>query len=177
MLKPGDAMPYYSGQAVMPNGKIEPISLADFRNQWLVVFFWPLDFTFVCPTEIRGFNQLTKDFAARNCMLLGASIDSVYVHAAWIEHGLGKVAFPLIGDVDRSLASGFGVLNDQGVALRATFVMNPKGVIEAASANAANVGRSPQETLRLVAAFQTGELTGCDWQPGDAFVEPERSAA
>ena len=177
MLKPGDAMPYYRGQAVMPDGRIEPLSLADFRNQWLVVFFWPLDFTFVCPTEIRGFDQLTKEFAARNCTLLGASIDSVYVHAAWIRDGLGKVAFPLIGDVDRSLAGGFGVLNDQGVALRATFVMNPKGVIEAASANAASVGRSPQETLRLVAAFQTGELTGCDWQPGDAFVEPERSAA
>src|SRR5688572_30433184 len=148
MLKPGDAMPFYSGQAVMPSGKIEPINLADFRNQWVVVFFWPLDFTFVCPTEIRGFNQLAKEFAARSCQLIGASVDSVYVHAAWIKHGLGKTDFPLIGDVDRSLAGGFGVLDGQGVALRATFVVNPKGIIEAVSANAANVGRSPQETLR-----------------------------
>ena len=109
--------------------------------------------------------------------LLGASVDSVYAHAAWIKHGLGKMEFPLIGDVDRSLASGFGILDEQGVALRATFIMNPKGIIESASANASNVGRSPQETLRLVSAFQTGELTGCEWQPGDAFVEPERNAA
>lgn len=177
MLKPGDVMPYYSGQAVMPNGKIEPISLADYRNQWTVVFFWPMDFTFVCPTEIRGFNALINDFEQRNCRVLGASVDSVYVHAAWIEHGLGKVDFPLIGDVDRSLANGFGVLDDQGVALRATFIMNPKGIIESAAANALNVGRSPQETLRLVAAFQSGELTGCEWKPGDAFVETGRKAA
>ena len=75
MLKPGDMMPYFSGQAVMPNGKIEPISLAEYRNQWLVVFFWPLDFTFVCPTEIRGFNQLAGEFQMRGCSLLGASVD------------------------------------------------------------------------------------------------------
>ena len=171
MLRPGDVMPYYSGEAVMPNGKIETISLAEYRNAWTVVFFWPLDFTFVCPTEIRGFNEMAKEFEARSCKLLGASVDSVYAHAAWIEHGLGKVNFPLIGDVDRSLAGGFGVLDDQGVALRATFIINPKGVIESAAANALNVGRSPQETLRLVSAFQTGELTGCEWKPGDEFVK------
>ena len=177
MLKPGDVMPYFSGQALMPNGKIEPISLADYRNQWLVVFFWPLDFTFVCPTEIRGFNQLAGEFERLRCRLLGASVDSVYAHQAWVQHGLGKIDFPLIGDVDRSLANGFGILDDQGVALRATFIMNPKGIIESAAANALNVGRSAQETLRLVSAFQTGELTGCEWKPGDAFVEPQRQAA
>lgn len=171
MLKPGEVMPFYSGQAVMPNGRIEPISLADYRNVWSVVFFWPMDFTFVCPTEIRGFNELAKEFEQRHCKLLGASIDSVYVHAAWIRHGLGKVDFPLIGDVDRSLASGFGVLDEQGVALRATFIVNPKGIIESCSANALSVGRSPHETLRLLCAFQTGELTGCEWKPGDEFVQ------
>lgn len=171
MLKPGNAMPDYRGQVLMPNGQIEAISLASYRNTWSVLFFWPMDFTFVCPTEIKGFNQLVSAFDERNCRLLGASVDSVYVHRAWVEHGLGAVDFPMIGDVDRSLASGFGVLDELGVALRATFIMNPKGIIESVSANTANVGRSPVETLRLVSAFQSGALTACDWRPGEAFVQ------
>jgi len=171
MLKPGDIMPDFRGQALMPSGEFESLTLASYRNAWSVLFFWPLDFTFVCPTELRGFNALAREFDAMNCRVLGASIDSVHAHRAWVEHGLGKVGFPMIGDIDRSLATGFGVLDSEGVALRATFIMNPKGIIEAASANAANVGRAPAETLRLVAAFQTGKLTGCDWQPGRSFVQ------
>jgi peroxiredoxin (alkyl hydroperoxide reductase subunit C) len=155
----------------MPDGSFADLNFAQYRGRWMTVFFWPMDFTFVCPTEIRGFNELAGDFQKADCALLGASIDSVYVHRAWVEHGLGKVGFPLIGDVTRRLAGGFGILDAQGVALRATFIVNPDGVIESSTANALNVGRNPHETLRLVQAFQTGELTACDWQPGQQFVK------
>lgn len=170
MLKPADCVPDYKGQALMPDGDIQNIDLADYRGKWTVLFFWPMDFTFVCPTEIKGFNQLATEFDKHDCKLLGASVDSVYVHRAWVQNGLGKMSFPLIGDVGKALSGGFGILDSQGVALRATFIINPSGIIESASANALNVGRAPSETLRLVAAFQSGELTGCDWQPGQEFV-------
>jgi alkyl hydroperoxide reductase subunit AhpC len=171
MLKPGDRIPEFEGQALFPEGEIEDIALGDYRGKWVTLFFWPLDFTFVCPTEIRGFEELAAEFEKRGCELLGASIDSVYVRRAWVEHGLGPVSFPLIGDVNKSLARGFGVLDPQGVALRATFIISPEGVIESVMANGLNVGRSAAETLRLVAAFQSGELTACEWQPGQQFVK------
>lgn len=171
MLKPGDPIPAFQGQALAPDGKFADIDLAQYRGKWVTLFFWPLDFTFVCPTEIKGYNELAAEFRKQNCVLLGASIDSVFVHRAWVEHGLGQMDFPLIGDVNKALATGFGVLDTQGVALRATFIINPDGVIESVSVNALNVGRSPRETLRLVAAFQTGELTACEWQPGQNFVK------
>ena len=170
MLKPGDRVPDFKAQALMPNGNIESIGNIGLRGQWGVLFFWPMDFTFVCPTEIRGFEKLHKDFEKQKCLLFGASTDSVYAHKAWVDHGLGKLSFPIIGDVGKTVANAFGVLDAQGVALRATFIFNPAGLIESVTANALNVGRSPSETLRLVAAFQSGELTGCEWQPGEQFV-------
>ena len=154
----------------MPDGSIGDIALADYRDAWTTLFFWPMDFTFVCPTEIRGYNELAAEFGKLDCKLLGASIDSVYVHRAWVANGLGKISFPMIGDVGRSLTAACGILNPQGVALRATFIINPDGTIESASVNALNVGRSAAETLRLVAAFQSGELTACEWRPGQKFI-------
>lgn len=171
MLGPGDHIPQFQGEALMPDGKFADIDFVQYRGRWMTLFFWPMDFTFVCPTEIRGFNQIAADFEKAGCALLGASVDSVYVHRAWVEHGLGKMRFPLIGDITKQLASGCGVLDPQGVALRATFIVNPEGVIESVTANALNVGRNPHETLRLVQAFQTGELTACEWQPGQQFVK------
>lgn len=162
----------YSGEALMPNGQFHTIRLAEYRGKWVVLFFWPLDFTFVCPTEIRAFNDLATEFDAGGAVLLGASVDSVYTHRAWTEHGLGKMRFPLIGDVTRELARSFGVLlEQQGVAARGTFIIDPEGNVKSVSVNALNVGRSARETLRLLQALQSGQLTACDWQPGQPFVK------
>ena len=171
MLKPGDIVPAFTGEAFYPEGDIRPFDLTATRGKWTVLFFWPLDFTFVCPTEIRGYNDLAVEFSKSDCTLLGASVDSAYVHRAWTEHGLGKMAFAMIGDVGPQLSSSLGILNHEGVALRATFIIDPDGVIQSVMVNGLDVGRSARETLRLTRAFQSGELTACDWQPGQAFVK------
>ena len=172
MLTVGQQLPDYSGEALLPNGEFAPIKLTDSMGKWLVLFFYPLDFTFVCPTEIRGFNGLYDQFAKTGAVVLGASIDSVHCHKAWTEHGLGKLHFPLIGDVTRELARGCGVLSAGGPAERATFIANPQGVIESITINSSNVGRSPEETLRTLQALQAGGLAPCDWQPGQALLQP-----
>ena len=103
-------------------------------------------------------------------VLLGASVDSAHAHRAWVRHGLGAVKFPMLGDVSRSLVQGFGIHADSGVAVRATFIVNPEGRVMSIAANDLNVGRSARETLRLLHALQSGELTACEWQPGQSFV-------
>lgn len=170
MLTVGQALPAFSGEALMPNGEFAPLKLADFQGKWLVLFFYPLDFTFVCPTEIQGFNRLYGEFEKANTVVLGASVDSVHCHKAWTEHGLGKLAFPLIGDLTRQLAQGCGILSPEGFAQRATFIVNPEGVIESVTINSSNVGRSTEETLRTLQALQAGGLTPCDWHPGQSLL-------
>ncbi len=172
MLNPGQRAPEFKAEAYYPSGAIHVASLAEYRGKWMVLFFWPLDFTYVCPTEIRAYNDLHAEFGRCNCALLGASIDSAHVHRAWTQQGLGKMSFPLIGDVQRLLVEKYDVLHDDGVALRATYIIDPQGVIQSASANGLNVGRSARETLRLVKAFQSGAMTPCEWQPGQAYVVP-----
>ena len=171
MLTVGQSLADYSGEALMPNGEFAPVKLADYRGKWLVLFFYPLDFTFVCPTEIQGFNRLYAEFEKANTVVLGASVDSVHCHKAWTEHGLGQLAFPLIGDLTRELAQGCGVLSAEGFAHRATFIVNPQGAIESVTINSSNVGRSTEETLRLLQALQAGGLTPCDWQPGQSLLQ------
>lgn len=170
MLIVGQPLPEFSGEALLPNGDFAPIKLSDYKGKWVVLFFYPLDFTFVCPTEIQGFNKLHDEFAKAGAVVLGASIDSVHCHKAWTEHGLGKLAFPLIGDITRELAQGCGILAAQGFAHRATFITNPEGLIESATINSSNVGRSTEETLRLLQALQAGGLTPCDWKPGESLL-------
>jgi alkyl hydroperoxide reductase subunit AhpC len=172
VLNPGQRAPEFKAEAYYPSGAIHVTSLHEYRGQWLVLFFWPLDFTYVCPTEIRAYNDLHAEFEHCNCAVLGASIDSAHVHRAWTQQGLGKMSFPLIGDVQRLLVEEYDVLHDDGVALRATYIIDPQGVIQSASANGLNVGRSARETLRLVKAFQSGAMTPCEWQPGQAYVVP-----
>jgi alkyl hydroperoxide reductase subunit AhpC len=171
MLTVGQPLPNFSGEALLPNGEFAPINLADYKGKWVVLFFYPLDFTFVCPTEIQGFNQLHGEFAKLNSVVLGASVDSVHCHKAWTESSLGKINFPLIGDLTRALAQDCGVLSGEGFSHRATFVVNPEGVIESVAINSSNVGRSPNETLRVVQALQAGGLAPCDWQPGQALLK------
>jgi peroxiredoxin 2/4 len=171
MLTIGQPLPEFKGEALLPNGEFASINLADYRGKWVVLFFYPLDFTFVCPTEIQGFNQHHAEFQKLNTVVLGASIDSVNCHKAWTEHGLGKIDFPLIGDIQRQLTLGCGVQSPEGFANRATFIANPEGIIESITINSSNVGRSTEETLRTLQALQAGGLTACGWQPGQDLLQ------
>jgi alkyl hydroperoxide reductase subunit AhpC len=171
MLTVGQQLPDFTGEALMPNGEFATINLADTRGKWVVLFFYPLDFTFVCPTEIRGYNHLYDEFSKAGAVVLGASVDSVHSHKAWTEHGLGPIRFPLIGDLTHELAQACGILAPQGFAQRATFIANPEGVIESITINSSNVGRSTDETLRTLQALQSGGLTPCDWHPGESLLQ------
>ncbi len=147
------------------NNEITQVSLSDFKNKWVCLFFYPLDFTFVCPTEIIAFSDRIKDFEKLNCQVLGASIDSAYTHLAWVNTprksgGLGELNFPLLADTKRTLASSCRVLSEAGVALRGLFIINPKGKIVYQVVHDLGVGRSVEETLRVLEAFQTHEKTG-----------------
>src|SRR4051794_4674365 len=177
MLTVGDKFPAFSLKAVVSTerGKeFRTLSNEDFPGQWKVVFFWPKDFTFICPTEIAEFGRRQRDFADRDAQLLGASIDSQYVHLAWRrEHpDLRDLPFPMLADVKRELCEALGILHKyDGVALRATFIVDPEGVIRFASVNDLSVGRNVGEVLRVLDALQTEELCPCNWRPGDKTVE------
>ena len=178
MLMVGQKAPEFSLEAVNTEGEITRVSLADYRGKsWVVLFFYPLDFTFVCPTEIIGYGELLQDFADRDAELIGGSTDSDFVHHAWrkADERLAKADFPWIADNKRELVSALGILHPEaGVALRATFVVDPDNVIQHITVNGLNVGRNPQETLRILDALQTDELCPCNWQEGQ---EPLRPAA
>jgi len=141
-----------------------------FPGKWKVVFFWPKDFTFVCPTEIAAFGKLDKEFRARDAQLLGVSIDSEFVHLAWRrdKDELRSLPFPMLADIKRELAGSLGILDPEaGVAQRATFIVDPQGVIRFVYVTDLNVGRSPEEVLRVLDALQTDELCPCNWQKGE----------
>ena len=173
MLTVGDQFPAFALTAVNSSDvktAFTPASNESYAGKWLVVFAWPKDFTFVCPTEIVGFNEIAGEFRDRDAQLLGLSIDSEFVHLAWRQSraDLGKVSFPWLADIKRELASALGILDKEaGVALRATFIVDPEGVIRFASANDLSVGRNPQEVLRILDALQTDELCPCNWQKGE----------
>jgi peroxiredoxin (alkyl hydroperoxide reductase subunit C) len=144
-----------------------------FPGRWQVIFFWPMDFTFVCPTEIAAFGELTGEFARRDAVLLGASTDSEYVHLAWRQThpALKELPYPMLADRKRELAGALGILDPKaGVCLRATFIVDPQGVIRFASVNDLSVGRNPDEVLRVLDALQTGELCGVNWKKGQATL-------
>ncbi len=172
MLTVNDKFPSFSLKAVVsqePGKQFVDLSETSYAGKWLVVFFWPKDFTFVCPTEIAAFGKLTREFADREAQLLGVSTDSEYVHLAWrgSHPDLKDLPFPMVADIKRELSAACGVLDRQeGVALRATFVVDPQGVIRFVSVNDLSVGRNPQEVLRVLDALQTDELCPCNWQKG-----------
>lgn len=141
-----------------------------FPGKWQVVFFWPKDFTFVCPTEIAAFGKLEREFQARDAQILGVSIDSEFVHLAWrqAKDELKNLPFPMLADIKRELSSSLGVLDPaEGVAQRATFIVDPQGVIRFVYVTDLNVGRSPEEVLRVLDALQTDELCPCNWKKGE----------
>ena len=177
MLTVGDRIPSFDLPAVVSNDMDKAFKRIEDRSdpgKWKVIFFWPKDFTFVCPTEIAAFGKLAQDFADRDAVIYGASIDSEFVHLAWrrTHPDLKELPFPMLADVKRELTSGFGVLDKkEGVALRATFIADPEGVIRFVSVNDLDVGRNPDEALRVLDALQSGELCACNWQKGDQFLK------
>ncbi len=156
------------------NGEQKNISSKDYAGKWYVLYWYPLDFTFVCPTEIRGFEKFKKDFEGEGAAVIGASTDSYFSHKAWFEDKTlfpDGVSHPVIADTNHQISKLFGVLNeDLGVGYRATVIVDNTGVIRSVSINDLQVGRSPAEVLRSLQAFQSGGLCGADWHKGDEFV-------
>ncbi|MEZ4403408.1 MAG: peroxiredoxin [Kofleriaceae bacterium] len=177
MLTIGDTFPAFSAQAVVsltPGQEFTTLDGASFPGKWKVYFFWPKDFTFVCPTEIAGFGKLDGDFRDRDAQLLGVSTDSEFVHLAWRKQhpDLRDLPFPMVADLRRELAEGTGVLDRAaGVARRATFIVDPQGTIRFVEVTDMNVGRNPAEVLRVLDALQTDELCPCNWKKGDATLD------
>ncbi len=166
MIPIGEPVPDFTLPGVY-GGRDGRWTLSDLRGRWVVLFFYPADFTFVCPTEIMGFHREREAFHKLGVEILGISVDSVESHRAWAKE-LGGINYPLLADRDRAVSSAFGVLDRQaGVARRVTFVIDPQGVVAYVVASHHNVGRSVEETLRVVTALQTGRLCPADWHPGD----------
>ena len=155
----------------------QPVKLSDYRGKWLVMFFYPLDFTFVCPTEITAFSDATEKFRSVGAELLGISTDSKFSHRAWIKtprdkNGLGELKFPLAADLTKDVSRRYGVLlEDKGIALRGLFIVDPKGTLQYSVVHNLGVGRSVDETLRVLQAFQTGELCPANWKPGSQTLK------
>jgi peroxiredoxin (alkyl hydroperoxide reductase subunit C) len=172
MLTVGDklpslTLPIQEGTSALPAG--ETIDLGDTNGKWKILFYWPKDFTFVCPTEIEGYGELKSDFADRDAVLIGASTDTSHVHFAWrrSDKRLADADFPWIADNKKELADALGILDkEEGVALRATFIVDPDNVIQHVTVNGLNVGRNPAETLRVLDALQTDELCPCNRNVG-----------
>jgi alkyl hydroperoxide reductase subunit AhpC len=162
------------------------VQLADYKGKWVALFFYPLDFTFVCPTEITSFSDRHEEFKKAGCEVVGCSVDSKYSHLAWTnqsrkEGGLGEIAYPLLADITKNIARSYGVLVNDAVALRGLFLINPKGKVVYSVVHDLGVGRSVDETLRVLQAFQqvekTGEVCPADWNTGKKTMkaDPEKS--
>jgi alkyl hydroperoxide reductase subunit AhpC len=173
MLTVGDKFPSFCLKAVTSNhlstAFINVTEKSD-AKKWKVFFFYPKDFTFVCPTELAGFNELNSEFENRNTKIYGGSTDSEFVHLAWRKENssLNNLNYPLISDIKRELSQALGILDrSEGVCLRATFIVDLDNTIRYASVNDLSVGRNPKEVLRILDALQTGNLTPCSWNKGE----------
>ena len=177
MLTIGDKFPAFDLKAVVSNDPKTAFTQIDSQSnagKWKIVFFWPKDFTFVCPTEIAAFGKLNGDFQDRDAVVYGVSTDSEFVHLAWRQHhvDLKSLPFAMLADIKRELSAALGVLDkNEGVAMRATFVVDPEGIIRFVSVNDLSVGRNPAEVLRVLDALQTDELCPCNWQKGDDVLK------
>ncbi len=166
MVKIGEKIQNFTAEAYI-SGKFKKFSLSNFKGKWVVLFFYPLDFTFICPTELKGFAAYQKEFEKANAVVLGASTDSLHSHKAWFERDLPEVKYPVIADTNHTISKIFNVLKeDQGIAYRATFIIDPQGFLRYMVVSDLGVGRSVSETLRVLQALQTGELCPLEWKPG-----------
>jgi lipoyl-dependent peroxiredoxin subunit C len=176
MISVGEKLPEFCVQATVSTDlKNAFVDVTDksYKGQWKILFFWPKDFTFVCPTEIAAFGALNAAFKERDTQLLGGSTDSEFVHLAWRQHNpmLKELPFPMLADVKRELTTALGILDpNAGVAQRATFIIDPENTVRFVMVTDLNVGRNPQEVLRVLDALQTDELTPCNWQPGEKVI-------
>ncbi len=175
--------PEFTATAVVDQ-EFQTVTLSQYRGKYVVLFFYPLDFTFVCPTEITAFSDRYGDFTSRNTEVLGVSVDSQFSHLAWVQTdrkqgGLGDIAYPLVADLKKEIASAYNVLDeDAGVALRGLFIIDPDGVIQHATINNLAVGRNVDETLRVLQAFQhvkanPDEVCPANWTPGEKTMNPD----
>ena len=176
MVGVGQVFPGFSVTAVVGTDKntaFKTISGSSYGGKWKVYFFWPKDFTFVCPTEIAAFGRVIGEFADRDAQILGGSTDSEFVHLAWRNNheDLKELPFPLLADVKRELSTALGILDpNEGVCQRATFIVDPQNIIRFVMVNDLSVGRNPQEVLRVLDALQTDELCPCNWKPGEDVI-------
>lgn len=181
-LRVGQAAPDFSATAVVDQ-EFKTIKLSDYRGKYVVLFFYPLDFTFVCPTEIAAFSDRYAEFSQINTEVLGVSVDSEFSHLAWIQSdrtsgGVGDLAYPLVSDLKKTISSAYNVLTEEGVALRGLFIIDPQGTIQHSTINNLAVGRSVDETLRTLKAFQhvqshSDEVCPVGWQEGDKTMNPD----
>lgn len=159
--------PDFDLEGVQDDQPFKRYKLSDYKDKWLVMFFYPLDFTFICPTEIQGFAEKASDFRALNAEVVGISTDSVHSHKAWLKD-LGKLGYPLLADMNHSVSRDYGTLiEEEGVALRGTFIIDPDHKLRYAVYHDRNVGRSVDEALRVLTALQTGELCPVGWHKGE----------
>lgn len=166
LVQVGEKAPDFSLKGIVQN-RISDYSLSRYKGKWLVLFFYPADFTFICPTEVIGFSKLVREFAAEEAGILGVSVDSLDSHRSWAEE-LGGVEYPLLSDDEKKMSRAYGVLNErEGVASRATFIINPDAQINYIVVSHVNVGRSVGETLRVLKALRTDRLCPSEWKPGD----------
>ena len=172
--------PEFKGQAVVGKG-FKEVKLSDYKGKWVVLFFYPLDFTFVCPTEITTFSDNFDKFKELNAEVIGVSVDSHFSHLAWVntsrkEGGLGELRYPLLSDLSKNIARDYGVLLDSGISLRGLFIINPKGVVQYSVVHDLGIGRNVNEALRVLAALQqnekTGEVCPANWTPGQDTMKP-----
>jgi alkyl hydroperoxide reductase subunit AhpC len=175
------AAPNFQAQAVMPDGSFKQISLEEFKGKYVVLFFYPLDFTFVCPTEIIAFSDRNAEFEALSTQLLGVSVDSHYSPLAWrnvarTQGGLGDIRYPLVADLNKEIARSYDVLLPSGIALRGLFLIDKNGVVRHQVVNDLPLGRSVDEALRIVQALQyfekNGEVCPADWKEGSRTIKP-----
>ncbi|MFL5814372.1 MAG: peroxiredoxin [Bdellovibrionia bacterium] len=170
-LKVGHLAPDFKAKAYV-NGEFKEVALKDFQGKWVCLFFYPLDFTMVCPTEIRSFAQNEQKFKDLGCQIVGCSTDSEYSHRAWFERDLKEVKFPVLADTAHHVSRDYGVLmEERGVALRGTFLIDPKGTLQWMTVNALGTGRSVEEVIRMLEALKTGEACPADWRPGQPTLK------
>lgn len=166
MVTAGAKAPAFTLKGIY-QGRVEEYSLKSYQGKWLILFFYPADFTFICPTEVVGFSRMAAEFRAVGAEILGVSVDSVETHRAWIEE-LGGIDYPLLSDERKSVSRAYGVLEEkEGVSLRATFIINPAREVSYFVVSHMNVGRSVEETLRVLKALRTGKLCPAEWKPGE----------
>lgn len=173
--------PNFTAQAVMADNTISEFTLSDLREKYVILFFYPLDFTFVCPSEILAFNRAMAEFQKRNCELVGVSVDSQFSHLAWKntpvkEGGIGDIQFPLVADLNKQISEAYGVLLPDGISLRGLFLLDQQGVVRHAVVNDLPLGRNVDEAIRMVDALQFfekhGEVCPANWKPGEEAMKP-----